>query len=129
MLRGVAQMQEHALVVLFGGEVLVAHMRAQQGGAGVIGQRIQPFVLHGRHIHLHQQIRPAAQIQPQMHPAPWHPWRRCCHEIGQAQQHPQQANADDGKGLGPAEIHHGEARGAPFKAGDMAGGGRKGQGR
>ncbi len=84
VLRRVAQMQEHALVGGFGGEVLVADVLVEQGRARGVGERIESFVLDGFHVHLHQQVAAAAQVQPEMDAAPGHPGGGGGEEVRQA---------------------------------------------
>ena len=58
-------------------------------------QAVQPLLDHRLHVDLEQQVAAAAQVEAEMHGAPGQPGGRRGKQVGQAEQHPEQADAED----------------------------------
>ena len=111
-LGGIARPDGDAVLRLVGGQARVEDVGVTQGAAGAVDHAVQPFLHHGIHVDLHQQIAATAQVETQMHRPPGQPGRRGRHQVGNAQQHPERAGAEDQRDLQAAEIQHG-AQAAP----------------
>ncbi len=113
VLAGVAQPQQDPILVWLWLQRLVEDLAAAQRLPDPIGQAVQPLLHHRLHVDLEQQIAAAAQVEAEVNRAPGHPRGRGGKQIGHAEQYPEQADAQDERGLHAAEIHHGLTRGAP----------------